>query len=157
MFEARVKGRDLDQLIMLEIFCGKGGLCASLRKEGLRQSVGLDAHVSKTVHCPVVRIDLSTEWGQQQLFRALDNPRVIYCHLSPPCGTSSRAREVCRRNCAKGSNSGHAAPLRSVLEPDGLSTLSGTGLKRVALASALYALTSKVARYCHEQWNLVLR
>jgi len=43
----RVNGKPLTDLVFIEIFSGTGGLCAEVRKWGLANSVGEDAHISK--------------------------------------------------------------------------------------------------------------
>ena len=95
---ARTTSQQLSQLLAVEVFSGTGGLTASIRKIGLGQSLGVDAHVSKQVKAPIIRLNLAEDSGQAFLLRILDNPRVVYIHMGPPCGTSSRAREIKRFN-----------------------------------------------------------
>ena len=54
----RVADKPLNQLVFIEFFSGTGGLCAEVRRLGLHSSVGIDAHISKQVKSPVLRIDL---------------------------------------------------------------------------------------------------
>eukprot|EP00435_Cladocopium_sp_Y103_P035364 s4056_g9.t1 len=79
-----------------EVFSGIGGLTAAMRRIGLRNSVGVDAHVTKRVKAPIIRLDLTTTHGIELLWRILSSPSVVAVHLGPPCGTSSRARDIRR-------------------------------------------------------------
>jgi hypothetical protein len=45
-----------------------------------------------------LRLDLTTDHGVQLLWKILDHPRVVAVHLGPPCGTSSRARDIRRHS-----------------------------------------------------------
>eukprot|EP00435_Cladocopium_sp_Y103_P014075 s1805_g3.t1 len=118
------------------------GLTAEVRKLGCQHGTGVDAHVTKQVKAPVIRIDLATAAGQELLWRILQQPRVFGVHLSPPCGTSSRAREIHRRS---GFN---PPPLRSDAHPDGLPHLTSKDRARVQTANILYRLTAEILVYC---------
>ena len=110
----RVADKPLNQLVFIEIFSGTGGLCAEVRRLGLHSSVGIDAHISKQVKSPVLRIDLTSEHGQSLHWRMLEQHNVVAVHLGPPCGTSSRARDIRRKSGPD------PQPLRSEQHPDGL-------------------------------------
>eukprot|EP00435_Cladocopium_sp_Y103_P032952 s285_g8.t1 len=129
-------------LIFVEIFSGTAGLTAEVRRLGCQHGTGVDAHVTKQVKAPVIRIDLSTEAGQQLLWRILKQPRVFGVHLGPPCGTSSRAREIRRRTGFD------PQPLRSDTFPDGLPGLTSKNRARVQTANILYRFTAEVMVYC---------
>eukprot|EP00435_Cladocopium_sp_Y103_P011956 s4954_g3.t1 len=144
-FSARVSGVSIADLIFVEIFSGTAGLTAQVRRLGFQHSTSIDAHVTKQVKAPVIRIDLSTDTGQQLLWRILDSPRVFAIHLGPPCGTSSRAREIRRKF-------GYSPPpLRSTVCPDGLPNLSARDQARVRTANALYRRSGAVLVYATER------
>ena len=65
---------------------------------------------------------------------------VVVLIFAPPCGTSARSREI-RRMVGP-----DPKPLRSDLEPDGLSYLSGTDKERVLAANELYRWVVKVIK-----------
>ena len=138
---ARVAGKPLSRLFVIEIFSGTGGLTAAVRRMGMTQSIGIDAHVTKQVKSPVIRIDLATEPGQQLLWRILRQESVAAIHMGPPCGTSSRAREIRRKGQY------NPPPLRSTQYPDGLPTLKGTSYQKVCTANQLYALCSQIMEW----------
>ena len=134
----RVQGRSLEQLSFIEIFAGTGGLSAAIRHIGL-DAVGIDHVVAKRALAPVLRLDLSTEDGKALMWDMLARPSVAFVHLGPPCGTSSRARDIAN---------GGPPPLRSDRFPDGRPNLTGTDLARVTTANALYHL---VMAFCCQQ------
>ncbi len=83
----RAADKPLNQLVFIELFSGAGGLCAEVRRLGLNSSVGVDAHISKQVKSPVLRIDLTSEHGLSLVWRMLEQHNVVAVHLGPPCGT----------------------------------------------------------------------
>ena len=95
----------------------------------------------QTGEIPVIRIDLASEHGQALLWRILEQSRVFAIHLGPPCGTSSRAREIKRRY---GTN---PKPLRSVEHPDGLPGLRPQDQARVNTANTLYQLCGAIMAF----------
>ena len=137
----RVQGRSLEQLRFIEIFAGTGGLSAAIRHIGL-SAVGIDHVVAKRALAPVLHLDLSTEDGQALMWDMLARPSVAFVHLGPPCGTSSRARDIAN---------GGPPPLRSDRFPDGRPNLTGTDLARVTTANALYHLSGAVMAFCCQQ------
>ena len=128
-------------VLFLEIFSGAGGLTCCIRKLGF-QGIGIDFEVSKACKSPIIRLDLTSSHGQTLLFEILARNNIAGVHLAPPCGTSSRAREIKLRHrpCPK--------PLRSDSWPDGLPGLRGRDAKRVASANKLYCLTGRVVAEC---------
>lgn len=137
-----MQDKSISNLLFIEVFSGTAGLTAEVRRLGCQHSTGVDAHVTKQVKAPVLRLDLSDESGQALLWRILQQPRVFAVHLGPPCGTSSRAREIKRRF---GPN---PVPLRSDQFPDGLNGLSGRNQARVTTANILYQLSGEIMAYC---------
>ena len=62
--------------------------------------------------------------------------------MAPPCGTASAAREI------KIPGMNPPKPLRTLEEPDGISTLSGLDLVRVSAANVLYSFCAEVLELC---------
>ena len=140
-FPNRVRGLDFANLVFIEVFSGTAGLTAAVRRAGCQHGTGVDAHVTKQVKAPVIRINLVTQPGQEFLWRILQQPRVFAVHLGPPCGTSSRAREIKRRF---GYN---PKPLRSEQYPDGLPRLPAKDQARVDTANTLYKLSGEILAF----------
>ena len=138
----RVAGKKLEDLIFIELFSGTGGLCAEVRRLGLSNSVGVDAHITKHTKCPVLRIDMTTEYGMELVWRILGQDNCVAVHMGPPCGTSSRARDIRRR---KGPD---PKPLRSDKWPNGLPSLQGSDKRRGGLANELYMQCAKIFEHC---------
>eukprot|EP00435_Cladocopium_sp_Y103_P035379 s386_g9.t1 len=137
-FSDRVRDRPLSALKLIEVFSGTGGLTAEVRRPGCHHSVGVDAHVTKQVKAPVIRIDLASQHGESLFWRILRQPDVFAIHLGPPC--ASRARGNKR---SKGAN----PPLRSTKMPDGLPGLPPTYAARVATANCLYKLCGRIMSF----------
>ena len=134
----RVHGRSLEQLSFVELFAGTGGLSAAIRHVGLA-AIGIDHVVAKRALAPVLHLDLSQEAGQALMWDMLARPGVVFVHLGPPCGTSSRARDIAN---------GGPPPLRSDRFPDGRPSLAGTNRARVDTANLLYQLSGQVMAFC---------
>ena len=138
----RIGGKKLEDLIFVELFSGTAGLCAEVRRLGLSSSVGVDAHISKQTKSPVLRIDMTTSHGMDLVWRILLQNNCVACHMGPPCGTSSRARDIRR---AHGPD---PKPLRSETFPNGLPTLKNVDRRRVELANVLYQQCAKIFEFC---------
>ena len=137
----RVAGRPLSQLVFLEFFCGSGGLCSAVRRQGLLGSRGIDHQAHAGVKCPVITLDLASPGGQELVLEMLTRPDVVACHFAPPCGTASAARGVPLR--------GAPGPLRSRQAPDGVPDLSGLSQLRIETANKLYRLISVLVERCN--------
>ena len=123
----------------IEVFCGHAGLAAKLSKEGF-EVIGIDSDNNKDK--PMVRciiMDLATATGQKEFWELIGSlqPRLVYVHFAPPCGTSSLARNF------RLSGGIDPKPLRSEQEPDGLSTLDGANKVRVEVANKLYEFVAR--------------
>ena len=136
--KCRIAKRSLPDLFCIEIFAGSAGLCRALIKCGYAQSLGVDKHVSPGARAPVLALDLTKDSDLQLFMDLLRSDKVVACHLAPPCGTSSLAREI----------PGGPPPLRSDLHPDGVPSLSGLDLIRVTQANLLYKVTADIFHYC---------
>ncbi|CAE7228052.1 unnamed protein product [Symbiodinium sp. CCMP2592] len=136
---AKVKGLPLDSLMFLDVFCGTGGLCASLRQLSMKLSVGFDRHAQRGCKCPVISLDLTKAGSRAILLDLLKQPHVVACHLSPPVTTSGAG--------LLGPRSG---VLRNATHPEGLPGLQGTDLELVQGANALFAMCAEVWHLC---WN----
>lgn len=107
----------------------------------MTSSFGIDSMKFKHTKAPIVVLDLLTAEGERLWWQYLNNSRVIgaWTWMAPPCGTSSKAREIAN---------GGPRPLRSDAEPDGLCGLGSNDRLRVDTANALYRLTTKIISFC---------
>ena len=131
----------LQDCLVIEIFAGTGGITAWIRKVGMTSSFGIDCMKFNNPKSPIVILDLLSHEGEKLLWHYLANNRVIGLWMAPPCGTSSKARQI---------DNGGPLPLRSDLWPDGLCHLSLQDRERVAKANDLYSLTSRLANFAFE-------
>ena len=119
--------------VVIEIFAGTARVTACLKHMGFTSSFGVDCDCSKAVStCRFA--DLAQPGGQNLCLQWLRCPRLAGIVAAPACGTCSRAREL----------PNGPPPLRSDAEPDGLSSLQGTQLTRVATANATYKFLADV-------------
>ena len=99
---------------------------------------------------PALALDLTKASSQKLVLDLVQSKRLAAVHLAPPCGTSSRAREIY-------AVPGCPQPLRSPLHADGLPGLSFLQRTRVSAANKLYRFTAEVIRACHSLgvlWSL---
>ncbi|CAE7027233.1 unnamed protein product [Symbiodinium sp. CCMP2592] len=134
--------------VVLEIFAGTARVTAALRRCGFVGAQGVDHVVVDHAACPVLLADLTTQEGQRLTMMWLSSPHVVGVFIAPPCGTSSRAREIALPGPSP-------APLRSLTFPDGLPHLSGLNLVRVNRANQLYHFTTTICAEAHHR-NLII-
>jgi len=84
--------------------------------------------------------------NQDMVLQWLDEGKIDSVMLAPPCGTSSRAREIPVFQSGKKRRA--PQPLRSARHPNGLPTLRGLDALKVKLANKLYAFTRKAIDKC---------
>jgi len=126
----------------IETFAGCGRLAGELQKVGF-EAIGIDCKDNKDRPVSkVINMDLTTAWGQNAFWREVDNNTTVVS-FAPPCGTSSRSREIRRRFGPD------PKPLRSDEFPDGLPSLTGKGKERVEAANALYKFTADAVLKLH--------
>ncbi|CAE7643141.1 unnamed protein product [Symbiodinium sp. CCMP2592] len=134
--------------VVLEIFAGTARVTAALRRCGFVGAQGVDHVVVDHAACPVLLADLTTQEGQRLTMMWLSSPHVVGVFIAPPCGTSSRAREIALPGPSP-------ALLRSLTFPDGLPHLSGLNLVRVNRANQLYHFTTTICAEAHHR-NLII-
>lgn len=142
-FAKRVQNKCFSELLFIEIFSGTAGLTAHIRRSGFG-GIGIDSVVKASSKAPILKLNLLTDDGQALLFDMLSQENVFGVHLGPPCGTSSRAREINKHK------PGMPQPLRNEAFPDGFTYLRGKDKARVRSANTLYDLTARVARFCSD-------
>ena len=137
----KLKGGHLSSFFCVEVFAGSARLTATLRAIGLSDSIAVDHQIPKRLIAPMLQLDLTKEASVEHLRSILREPRCLFCHFAPPCGTASRARLIQR--------SAMDPPiLRTDSFPDGLPELSGQLKARVQAENNLYAVTADLAETC---------
>ena len=131
----------------LDIFCGTGGVTASLKRFGV-EALGIDHVIAKKkMKGPAVKLDLTLASSQQLVLDEIRSDRVDGVMLAPPCGTSSKARNIPLRN-SRGRKTAGPPPLRSEAYPEGLPGLTGVNRTRVRQANKLYKFCQQVMELC---------
>ena len=114
--------------IALEFCCGSARLTAALDTAGFR-AIGFDYQFNKVKpEALCLWVDLATAHGRALGWAWLKHAATKWAAFAPPCGTSSRAREL----------PNGPPPLRSELHPGGLPGLQGLDKVRVEAANAMY-------------------
>ena len=130
-----------------EIFSGHANLSRALWNVGFHvlsfDSAAMDGN------SPTVRLDLSTEEGQNVFWKLLEAHKPFFFHLGVPCGTASRARErpLPKHHVLAAKP---PQPLRSSEFPLGLPTLPADSKDswRVRTANVLYKFSFRLLLHC---------
>ena len=139
----------------LDIFCGTAGVVAALKRHGA-EALGVDHVIQKhRMKGPAVKLDLSVEANQDLIVEEIKSDRVAGVMLAPPCGTSSRARNIPLRN-KFGKKVRGPPPLRSHRYPEGLPGLTGVSRKRVKQANILYKFCRRIMDLCEDLGKLCI-
>eukprot|EP00973_Karenia_brevis_P048413 6718067-Karenia_brevis.AAC.1 len=94
---AHASSTPISRPFSIEFFSGCGRLTEAFEAVGL-DAVAIDYARNKDAKSGTfMSLDLLTEEGTTALFVLLDNPKLVYAHIAPPCGTATRAREIRRR------------------------------------------------------------
>ena len=114
-----------------------------MKQLGSLSSFGVDHVRSKQCMSQIVIADLCTPERVSLLWQWLAQENVVAIFLAPPCGGTSRARQIPLKR-AMGKNSNGPLPLRDDLNPNGKPGLSFRDRQRISLANKLYHLTSQL-------------
>ena len=106
----------------MELFAGTGGVTAGFKRHGFTNSIAVDKVRSQGSLVRVVQLDLTSYEQQRTVLQWIRHPAVRGVFLAPPCGTASAARQI------KIPKEHAPEPLRTLDEPDGISTLTGMTL-----------------------------
>jgi hypothetical protein len=128
--------------LFLELCGGSCRVSRCFENKG-QEALGVDWKCNKSeAEAKSILVDLTTAMGQDLIFEMLAQSPVVFVHMSPPCGTASRARD---KRLPKGCD---PLPLRSNAYPSGLPSLAGLNLERVTKANVLYSFCAEVAVRC---------
>ena len=146
--EPAVKAQPGRKLFLLDLFCGTAGVAAAFQTLG-GEALGLDHLIDKRrVKGPVAKVDLLTKEGQQTVEQWMTEGKVDCVMLAPPCGTSSRAREIPIPRRMRLRSGMQPQPLRSDHFPNGLPWLKGVAKLKVQSANSLYRFARRVIELC---------
>ena len=82
-----------DQIIFVEIFAGSAKLSSAASNRGFKAiSVDHPGNRHRPQH-EILLMDLTDSSAQSQLLQTLEEQVPGACHMAPPCGACSRARE----------------------------------------------------------------
>ena len=147
--QTQVAAEDDFRPYFLDIFCGTAGVAAALKRYGA-EALGVDHVIDKRrMKGPAVKLDLTLPSSQRMIFDEIKSGRVKGVMLAPPCGTSSKARNIPIRG-AKGKLRRGPPPLRSEHYPQGLPGLRGLNRTRVRQANKLYRFCGDLMKMCAE-------
>ena len=113
--------------------------------------VAVDKHRKRNALASIIQLDLTLEKDQDLVMGWLEHPSVIGIFWAPPCGTASAAREIILDG-----EDFLPQPLRTVLEPDGISFLQGLDAVRVSQANQLYSFCGETFDKCHRLGKLAM-
>ena len=137
----------------IEICAGSARVTSCLQHLGLSASFGVDHKLQKNAGRVLVA-DLTSPDGQDLCNLWLSSPNLAGVFVAPPCGTCSRARGIPVK-LPNGKIVQGPQPLRSDVQPNGLSDLSWINRQRVSSANKLYHYVTHVALNCIQR-NLIV-
>jgi hypothetical protein len=130
---APVEAQAHKPIFLLDLFCGTAGVAAAFKALG-GDALGIDHMVDKRrVKGPVAKVDLAQKDGQRTVLSWIEDGKVDAVMLAPPCGTSSRAREIPLPKRFRLRKGMQPVPLRSDRWPDGLPELRGLQSSKLKL------------------------
>ena len=91
---------------------------------------------------PIIKLDRLVPSHLKLAKDLIANPACVYVHFAPPCGTSSRARLIQKKNRRM------PPPLRNHQYPNGLPWLTYEQQERVDKANELYRITCELITLC---------
>lgn len=122
---------------MIEVFAGAAVLCSVARQHGMHGSIAVDKLREKNARSSIFTLDLTLKSHKDLLKCWLDSPLLVWLHLAPVCGATSRARDIRRFP-------GDPPPLRSCDWPEGLPDLTDLKARRVNVANALFEFSCEL-------------
>ena len=140
----------ISDCLTLEICAGSAGLSSALRARGF-QTLPVDHNCNRheqQVAC--TQIDLTADYAESLIMDIINCGQLVYCHIAPPCGTATKARERRVPMWMQQLGAPDPLPLRSSAHPRGLPSLSGLALAKVLSANTIYDITAKAIFRCIE-------
>ena len=138
-------------MVIIELCAGTAGVTATFRRAGLLGCVAVDKYRNRNALASIIQLDLTRTDDQKLVMDWIEHPSVIGIFWAPPCGTASAAREI-----NLDGEEFLPQPLRTVLEPDGISSLEGLDAVRVSQANQLYSFVGETFDKCHRLKKLAM-
>jgi hypothetical protein len=147
--------RPASDYVVIELCAGSAKLSHTLRSRGF-QVIPIDHSFNRHTSCvKCLDIDLTRSDAYDILCRIFASCNVIYIHMAPPCGTSTRAREKRIPQWLLDLGAPNPKPLRSDEYPLGLPGLSDLDQKKVDAANAIYEVCYRVLLLAKEKGILI--
>ena len=145
----RFAGKDISHLVCIEIFAGSARLSRAFRDLGFK-TLAVDKTTNRSEQMHIATFDLCDDDQVQALEELItrDADSIVYIHHAPTCGTASRAREKPQPHLEQ-QGFRVAKPLRSDLQPEGISGLGGLDKFKTETANIVYFNTSRLIRHAH--------
>ena len=120
------------------------------------EALGVDHFLNRgRMKGPAVQLDLTVPWVQDLIFDLVHSKSVVAIFMGPPCGTSSRARNIPICTHLRSRGVPQPRPLRSDSYPCGLPSLRGVALSKVTQANQLYAFSAALCEVAQDYGCLV--
>jgi len=146
--EGKFHGKNISDLLFLEIFAGTARLSAAMHEVGF-ETLAVDKTAARAGKQHIALYDVTDPLQLKSLkdFAQEESSRIVYAHLAPACGTASRARE---KRLPRLQKQGFRVPqpLRSDAKPRGLDKLSGLDKIKTELANQSYDATAEIIDLC---------
>ena len=117
-------------------------MTACFKRHGFANSLAVDKVRLHGTLVSIIQMDLTKFEEQRTVLQWISHPAVKGAFLAPPCGTASAARQI------KLAQESAPKPLRTLEEPDGISSLQGLDLARVNAANMLCSFATEVLELC---------
>lgn len=114
------------------------------------KTLAVDKTTNRSEQMHIATFDLCDDDQVQALEELItrDADSIVYIHHAPACGTASRAREKPQPHLEQ-QGFRVAKPLRSDLQPEGISGLGGLDKFKTETANIVYFNTSRLIRHAH--------
>ena len=138
-------GFSLEDLYIIEVCAGSARLSKIAHGHGFK-TMAIDHSTARTCGFPICVFDLTDPSDLESLLQFIDEAAgcILMIWVTPPCGTSSRAREK-KLPKLEATGAKVPVPLRSTQQPDQLDGLGGLDKVKVEKANLIYEAVYKIA------------
>ena len=134
-----------DGPLFVEICAGSAILSDTARRRGFAV-MPIDCERNRHLpKCKIYAIDITAPHAQSLLSYVLQNCRVAFVHMAPPCGTCSRARGIPLPDGSSG-----PPVLRTAVHPWGLPEVVGVDRVKLDASNAVYSALAECVDLCED-------